>query len=87
MFIRIIACFDHFSQSESKTKIFIKIIVKIKYGIFTILETSLNIKLCTSHYNCQILSNFLLHIAFTCWYVVFFENLIHLDIRFCDIKT
>ena len=40
MFIRIIACFDHFSQSESKTKFFIKIIVKIKYGIFTILETS-----------------------------------------------
>ena len=51
MFIRIIACFDHFSQSESKTKFFIKIIVKIKYGIFTILETSLNIKLCTSHYD------------------------------------
>ena len=49
MFIRIIACFDHFSQSESKTNFFIKIIVKIKYGIFTILETSLNIKLCTSH--------------------------------------
>ena len=57
MFIRIIACFDHFSQSESKIKFFIKIIVKIKYGIFTILETSLNIKLCTSHYNCQILSH------------------------------
>ena len=57
MFIRIIACFDHFSQSESKTKFFIKIIVKIKYGIFTILETSLNIKLCTSHHNCQILSH------------------------------
>ena len=71
MFIRIIACFDHYSQSESKTNFFIKIIVEIKYGIFNIFETSLNIKLCTSHHNCQILSNFL-HIAFTCWYVFVF---------------
>ena len=55
-----------FLSQKVKQKVFIKIIVKIKYGIFTILETSLNIKLCTSHYNCQI------HIAFTCWYVVFF---------------
>ena len=33
---------------------------KIKYGILTILETSLNIKLYLSHhyYNCQILSHF-----------------------------
>ena len=83
MFIRIIACFDHFSQSESKTKFFIKIIVKIKYGIFTILETSLNTKLCT-HYNCQILSHcYSIYLLVCC----FFENLIHLDIRFCDIKT
>ena len=61
-----------FLSQKVKQKIFIKMIVKIKYGIFTILETSLNIKLCTSHYNCQINSIPLLHIAFTCWYVVFF---------------
>ena len=79
MFIRIIACFDHFSQSESKTKFFIKIIVKIKYGIFTILETSLNI-IIVKFYPIVTYSIYL-------WYVVFFENLIHLDIRFCDIKT
>ena len=86
MFIRLIACFDHFSQSESKTKFFIKIIVKIKYGIFTILETSLNIKLCTSHYNCQ----FYPIVTYSIYLLVcffFFENLIHLDIGFCDIKT
>ena len=75
-----------FSQSESKTKFFIKIIVKIKYGIFTILETSLNIKLCTSHYNCQILSHcYIKHLPVGMLF--FFENLIHLDIRFCYIKT
>ena len=86
MFIRIIACFDHFSQSESKTKFFMKIIVKIKYGIFAILETSLNIKLCTSHYNCQILSHcYILYLPVGMFF--FFGNLLHLDIRFCDIKT
>ena len=46
-----------FLSQKVKQNFFIKIIVKIKYGIFTILETSLNIKLCTTHYNCQILSH------------------------------
>ena len=85
MFIRIIACFDHFSQSESKTKFFIKIIVKIKYGIFTILETSLTL-------NCVLLIiivKFYPIVTYSIYLLVccFFENLIHLDIRFCDIKT
>ena len=29
----------------------------------------------------------LLHKEFSCWYGFFFENLIHLDVQFCDIKT
>ena len=44
-------------SQKVKQKFLIKKIVKIKYGIFTILETSLNIKFCTSHHNCQILSH------------------------------
>ena len=86
MFIRIIACFDHFSQSESKTKFFNKIIVKIKYGILTILETSLTL-------NCVLLIiivKFYPIVTYSIYLLVcccFFENLIHLDIRFCDIKT
>ena len=46
-----------FLSQKVKQIFFIKIIVKINYGIFTILETSINIKLCTSHYYCQILSH------------------------------